>query len=119
MPAFDPETLQLLRSTAEVDIETARGRRTIWIVVDGGNAYIRSVRGASGAWYRSVHRDPQARLHVDSRTLPIRVSPVSDAAEIQRVSSAIDEKYRSRWPGPTDAMLRSEVLPTTLRVDPA
>jgi hypothetical protein len=119
MSGFEAETLRLLDSTAEVEIETSRGRRTIWIVVDGDTAYIRSVRGAAGAWYRAVQRQPQAQLHVDSRTLAIRLIPVEDAAEVERVSLAIDRKYRSRWPGPTDSMLRPEVLGTTLRVDPA
>ena len=119
MPQMDAETLRVLDATAEVDIETSRGRRTIWIVVDGSNAYIRSVRGPAGAWYRAVQREPLARLHVDGRALQIRLVPVNEAGEIERVSAALDKKYRSRWPGPTDAMLREEVLGTTLRVDPA
>ena len=119
MPNFDPETLRLLDSADEVDIETSRGRRTIWIVVDGQTAYIRSVRGTAGAWYRAVQRDPQAQLHVDRRSLSIRLAPVDDPSAVARVSAAIDHKYRSRWPGPTDSMLRPEVLGTTLRVDPA
>jgi hypothetical protein len=116
---FDAETLRLLDTTDEVDIETRRGRRTIWIVVDGDTPYIRSVRGPAGAWYRAVGRQPEAQLHIDGRTLAIRVVPVEDPSEVARVSAAIDRKYRARWPGPTDAMLRPEVLGTTLRVQPA
>ena len=119
MAELDAETLRLLDSTAEVDIETSRGRRTIWVVVDGANAYIRSVRGGSGAWYRAVQREPDARLHVDGRELRIRLTAVTEQAEIERVSAAIDKKYRRRWPGPTDSMLRPEVLGTTLRVQAA
>jgi hypothetical protein len=119
MAGFDPETLRALGAADEVDIQTARGRRTIWIVVDGDTAYIRSVRGTAGAWYRAVERDPRAQLHLDNRALPIRLTPVKNTSEVARVSAAIDHKYRSRWPGPTNSMLRPEVLGTTLRVDPA
>ena len=65
MPSFSSEDLQTLATTFEVDIEPTRkdgtlGRRKIiWIVVDGDHAYIRSVRGAAGAWYKAA--EPAAR----------------------------------------------------------
>jgi hypothetical protein len=35
------------------------------------------------------------------------------------VSDALKRKYEQRWPGPLAAMLREQVLPTTMRVKPA
>ena len=117
---FTAEDLRLLDSTAEVEIRVGgRPALPIWIVVDGERVYIRSVRGLAGRWYQNVVSGAEARLAADRRVWTIRTQQVTDQAEIARVSQAIERKYQSRWPGPTAAMLRPEVLPTTLRVEPA
>jgi hypothetical protein len=124
MAQFSAGDLRVLDQTDEIDIETPRAsgrdRRTIiWIVTVGGHAYIRSVRGPSGRWYQAVADGGQARLVAGSQSWQVRTTPVTDQAEIDQVSQAISRKYQDRWPGPTAAMLRPEVLPTTLRVEPA
>jgi len=124
MAPFSAGDLQVLDQTDEVDIETQRSngrdRRTIiWVVTSGGQAYIRSVRGPTGRWYQAVAQGGEARLVAGSHRWPIRTSAVTDQAEIEQVSQAISRKYQDRWPGPTAAMLRPEVLPTTLRIEPA
>ena len=122
---FDPETLQTLDRTAEIDIETSRGegapvhRVTIWIVVDGDDAFVRSVRGPSGRWYRELSANPRGALHVNGRRLAIEAEPATDADSVSRVSDALKRKYEQRWPGPLAGMLREQVLPTTMRVKPA
>ncbi len=51
---FTTDELRLLEETAEVEIEThapsdgAPSRTIIWIVVDGVDVFVRSVRGARG-----------------------------------------------------------------------
>jgi len=125
--AFDPETLQTLDRTYEIDIETSRAesapvhRVTIWIVVDGDAAYVRSVRGPTGRWYRELLANPRGAIHVAGvagRRLDIVAEPASDAATITRVSDALKRKY-ARWPASLAGMLRDQVLPTTMRVKPA
>jgi hypothetical protein len=54
MAQFSADELEELARADEVEIETRRAaggsRRTIiWIVVDGGHVYVRSVRGPAGA----------------------------------------------------------------------
>ena len=122
MAQFSAEDLRVLAQTDEVEIETPRAsgnsrRTTIWIVVDGERVYVRSVRGPAGRWYQAVVSGSDARLHAGPRTWAIRTTPVGDQAEVDRVSEAIRRKYRDRWPGPTAAMLRPDVMPTTLRVE--
>jgi hypothetical protein len=53
------------------------------------------------------------------RRVSVAAQPATDAATVARVSELLRAKYANRWPGPTDAMLRDEVLPTTLRLTPA
>jgi hypothetical protein len=75
-------------------------------------------RGTRGRWYREARAYPEAVLHVGERQLPVHLEPVRDAATIARVSDAIMRKYVQ---GPKDAhaMVRDEVLATTLRLHPA
>jgi hypothetical protein len=116
---FASEDLQLLHRTDEVGMETRPGRQVpIWIVVDGDQAYVRSVKGPNGAWWKRLSSGGEARLHAGGRSWAIRGEPVSDA-QVQRVSDALKSKYERRWPGPTAAMLRPDTLPTTLRLQPA
>jgi hypothetical protein len=121
---FDAQTLQAIADTAEVDIETRRRdgsakRTTIWIMADGDQVFIRSVRGPDGAWYRAITRDGEARVHVGDHAVAVRATAAADTATVERVSEAIKRKYESRWPGPTAAMLRPETLGTTLKLEPA
>jgi hypothetical protein len=122
--AFDEDTIQLLAKIDEVDIETRSGvdapahRVTIWVVVDSDAAYVRSVRGTRGRWYREATAYPEAVLHVGERQLPVHLEPISEAAMIARVSDAIMRKY-AQWPSDAHAMVREEVLATTLRLHPA
>jgi hypothetical protein len=122
--AFDDQVMRLLAEIDEVDIETRAGpdapahRTTIWVVVDGDAAYVRSVRGTRGRWYREATAYPEAVLHAGDRKLLIHIQPISDAAAIARVSDALLRKY-VQWPDDARAMVRDEVLTTTLRLHPA
>ena len=90
----------------------------IWAVVVDGGAFVRSVRGGKGRWYREATANPDVTLRVDDRRVPARAVPETDARTIEGVSEAIREKYGVSYPGPA-AMLREEVLTTTLRLLPA
>jgi hypothetical protein len=122
--SFDTDTLKAWDQTAEVEIETSRGagapvhRTVIWIVVDGDSAYVRSVRGEKGRWYREILANPRGAVHVDGRRVPVTAQAANDGPTVARVSELLSRKYQDRWPGPTAAMLRDEVLPTTLRLAP-
>jgi hypothetical protein len=125
MASFDQATLKLFDQTAEIDIETSRGdgapvhRTTIWIVVADDTAYVRSVRGPAGRWYRELVANPRGAVHAGSTAVAVQAHPATDPATVARVSEALNQKYLARWPGPTAAMLREETLPTTLRLEPA
>ncbi len=122
---LDPETLDALDRTEEVHIGTRRGASSpahetvIWAVVVDGGAFVRSVRGGKGRWYREASANPEVTLRVNDERVPARAVPETDARTIGKVSEAIREKYGASYPGPTAAMLREEVLATTLRLLPA
>jgi hypothetical protein len=119
---FAPRDLVALAAEAEVEIETRAGpeapvRRTIiWVVVEAGDVYVRSVRGGRGRWYRELTDFPEGALLVGDRRVAIRAAPASDVASIDACSRGLRRKYRG---DPSlDSMLRPDVLPTTIRLVP-
>jgi hypothetical protein len=124
--SFHPETLNLLGETEEVYIETSRDadspehhRTIIWVVVVGDEVFVRSVRGHKGCWYQRISAHPQGAVLVEDTRIPVRTAPATDTATVDAVSEAFRSKYEDAWPGPTAGIVRSEVLPTTLKLSPA
>jgi hypothetical protein len=118
---FDPDLLDLMARRREVTIETARAsgepRQTvIWIVVVDGDAYIRSVRGARGAWFRELTQQGSAALRVAGRVVPVGAEAATDDATVEAVSAALIAKYGTG--ASTVSMLQAETLPTTIRLRP-
>ncbi len=124
MERFTDEDLGLLRRMAEVEIETrmAAGTRVhrtvIWVVVDPADrVLIRSYQGAQARWYREALASRTAVILVGESRIGVRVDPVADGERIAACSRALEAKYPSH--GSTQAMLRQEILDTTLELLPA
>jgi hypothetical protein len=123
--SFDAETLRLLDETKEVRIETRRDgdspehRTIIWVVVVEGEVFVRSVRGQRGRWYREISSNPEGALHVQDDRIPVQAIPVTEEAMVDAVSAAFRSKYQQSSPSSTEAMVRPETLPTTLKLWPA
>jgi hypothetical protein len=122
---FDPETLRLLDETREVRIETRRDgdspehRTIIWVVVVEGEVFVRSLRGPRGRWYREISSNPEGALHVEDERIAVRAASATEGATVDVVSAAFRSKYQQSSPASTEAMVRPEILPTTLKLSPA
>jgi hypothetical protein len=118
--ALSPAQLAWIDETKEVRIETLSSggatRTIIWIVVTGGDVYVRSVRGEDGHWYQRALSNPLVAIEVDGERIEFRAVFVDDADEIMAVTDALQAKYPRG--GSLDRMTREEVLDTTLRLDP-
>lgn len=119
---FPPDVLAELAAAEEVEIETRRPdgpphRTVLWVVVDGEDAFVRSWRGATARWYREAVQNPRVVLHCRDRRIEARVEPASDPDSVARASAG----YRRKYAGDpaTPAMIRSEILSTTLRLLPS
>jgi hypothetical protein len=119
MAKFDADILRELRDLHEVAIRTERHPNSavvIWVVVADDTVFVRSVRGSKGRWYRDLAMDGAATLEFAGRRLAVQAFPVSDADSIARVSSEYLRKYET---SPyAQSVVRAEVLPTTLRLEP-
>ncbi|CAN5741323.1 hypothetical protein BH23CHL7_BH23CHL7_03810 [soil metagenome] len=119
---WDRDTLALLDREREVDIATrlpddGTQRTTIWVVVDRDEAFIRSWRGARAKWFQAaLDRPTEVELIVADQRLPVRVALATDDLSVARCSSALERKYAGS--DETGAMVREEILETTLRLEP-
>jgi len=111
-----------LETVREVEVETRAGadapahRTTIWAVVDGGEVYIRSLRGPSGRWYREIMANPEAVLHLDGESIPVRVVHSPDEDSVARATAGFRRKYADS--SAVNSMIRDEVADTTVRLEP-
>jgi hypothetical protein len=119
MAKFDADTLRQLRDVREVAIRTEKhpdGAVVTWVVVADDEVFVRSVRGSKGRWYRDLATGGSATLDFAGRRLAVQALPASDADSIARASREYLRKYQlSPY---AQAMVRAEVLPTTLRLEP-
>lgn len=114
----------MLDKSIEVEMLTPRrdgsiSARPIWVVVVGGDAYVRSYLGPRGDWYRRARADGGAAIGLDGRTIDVGVQPVSDEDLNRQVSEAYRAKYGASSPESTDSMVTPEVIGTTVRLTPA
>ncbi len=119
--SFAEDVLDDFGRTEEVEIETRSASggthaAIIWIVVEHGVPYVRSVKGVHGRWYQDLLRDPHGAVHVAGRRVPVRAELVEDPRAIAECSRGLAQKYASD--PSTPSMLRPEVLETTLRLLP-
>ena len=120
--SFAADDLARLRAAEEVEIETQPPhgpvhRAIIWIVVDRDEAYVRSVRGEAGRWFREASANPAVAVHVDGRRLPATAIPATDPDSIERINAALTAKYEGVEG--YDSMLQPSVLAANFRLEPA
>jgi hypothetical protein len=110
-----------LETVEEIDVETRSAdgdvhRTTVWTVVDGGDVYVRSLRGSAGRWYQELMAGPDTVIHVEGEPVPIHAVPTPDVECIGRANAGYQRKYAdSPYLG---TMMREEILGTTVRLEP-
>jgi hypothetical protein len=113
------EQVEQIEEAREVVIETRRGERAfrtmIWVVVDDGEVFVRSVRGEEGRWFRRALAQPEVAVAVGGDRFEFVARPANNPESIERVSEALRRKYRGRS---LEMMLLPGTLSTTLRLDP-
>jgi hypothetical protein len=119
MANFDADTLRALRDVREVRIRTDKRPKTavvIWVVVADDEVFVRSWLGDKGRWYRDLAAGGPATLEFAGHRLAVQAIPVSDPAAIDRTSREFLKNYQPN--AHAHEMVRSEILSTTLRLEP-
>jgi hypothetical protein len=111
-----------LETVREVDIETRRAadapvhRTTIWVVVADGDVYVRSEFGEKGRWWRELMANPDTVLHVEGEAIPVHAVRADDPESVERASAGYGKKYGDS--SAMELMIRDEIAPTTVRLEP-
>lgn len=118
---FSDADLVLLGETDEIRIETTNPdggthRTIIWVMVEAGDVFVRSVNGSGARWYREAVSDPAVVIHVDGRALPATATASGDPDSVRRTGEVLARKYDSR--DGLEPMLKPEIFDTTLRLTP-
>jgi hypothetical protein len=119
MTNFDADSLRELHALQEVAIRTEKDSKSavvIWVVVADDEVFVRSWRGAKGRWYRDLAAGGPATLEFAGRRLAVQAIPASEQAAVARASREFLRKYQRSTHA--QEMVRSETLPTTLRLEP-
>jgi hypothetical protein len=119
MAKFDAQTLGELRDVQEVRIRTEKHPKSavvIWVVVADDEVFVRSWLGAKGRWYRDLAARGPATLEYAGRRLAVQAFPASDPEAVARASREFLRKYQRS--SHAQEMVRSKILPTTLRLEP-
>jgi hypothetical protein len=124
MSAWTGDELEQVGAAEELQLASARGDGalskpvTIWVVRDGDDLYVRSVRGRTSRWFRGV----QDRHEGHIRAGGVDKDVVFVENEDEAVNDAIDDAYRAkygRYPAAVvDPMVSPEVRAATLRLLP-
>jgi hypothetical protein len=119
---FTADDLELIDRTKLVRIETSKvggpaHRTIVWVVVDAGDVVVRSAYGPESRWYREATSNPEVTLWVDKRPFKAHATRVTDPDEIARMSAGLERKYAGD--PAVRQMNQPELLPLTLRLDPA
>jgi hypothetical protein len=99
-----------------VDAAGATVETRLWVVDEGGSAWLRSGAPGSG-WLRRIEANPRVALERGGRTTRMRAVPVRDPAVRDRIHVLMREKY-----GFADAwisLIRDPAGSVAVRLDPA
>lgn len=120
MSTWTAEELETLDRIKEIRVAGRRqdgSLRTltiVWQVVVGGCLYVRSVRGAEGAWYQGVLRHHEGTISWDGETRDVTYLP--DPSVDDELDAAYFKKYGTG--SSSRAMTTAQARATTLRVEP-
>jgi hypothetical protein len=113
---------QELKIASRRDDGTLRSTRIVWVVRDGDDLYVRSVRGRDSPWFRGAGTRHEGRVEAGGVTrdvrlveLPVEADPVTH----DRLDAAYRDKYRVYTRSTLDAITGDEARAATLQLLPS
>jgi len=122
MPTWTDDELDRIDSAVELDLESERGDGsmrtpvTMWVVRDGDDIYVRSVKGRNGPWYRGTQTRRQGRVSAGGVHKYVTFQD-ADPGDWTGVDAAYRRKYGS-YKGIVDHVLTEQSRQSTIRLVP-
>lgn len=119
---WSPSELERIAAADELEVApatadgTLRSPTPIWVVRVGDGLYVRSWRGADGAWFRAAHSQGRGRISAGGVEKEVTFVDVEDEAN-HAVDDAYREKY-GRYPTYVEPMVSPQARATTLQLNP-
>ena len=123
MTTWSGQELSAIGDAGELRVASLRGDgslrrpRTIWVVRHGDDLYVRSVRGAEGAWFRGVQERHEGRISAGGLDRDVTFEDADHALDDE-----VDEEYRQKYGRTSTAVDRitsTDARSTTIRLVPA
>jgi hypothetical protein len=125
MTAWNPEDLARIADSEELIVATTgadgglREPVPVWVVRDGDELYVRSYKGAGGAWFRAATARPEGRVSAGGIEMEVSFDEAAgDGALNDRIDDAYRSKYRRYGADYIDPMIADQARATTLRLIP-
>lgn len=124
MTAWTKDELSRIGGAEEVEVAavtpdgSVRNRVTIWVVRNGDDLYVRSVRGREGAWFRAVNESRNGRIWAGGIERDVAFDE-ADPTSKDEIDAAYRSKYRRYAGRILNSCLTPEARSTTFRLVPA
>lgn len=96
---------------------TLRDPVTIWVVRDGDELYVRSVKGAGGPWYRGTRTRREGHVRAGGVEKDVTFGD-ADAGAADRIDAAYRAKYGDYPRSVLDPVLTARARDATIRLVP-
>jgi len=73
--------------------------RPIWFVVDGATIVVQAGKDGKTDWYKNLQKNPKVQLRQGAYHFIATATPVTDAAEADRIHKLFTDKYTMAWIG--------------------
>ena len=123
MTTWTSDELTRIGSAEEMEIAsrrvdgTLRKARTIWVVRDGDDLYVRSVNGVTSGWYRGTRARHEGRVDADGVDRDVTFVDVGEEVD-DRLDAAYRAKYRRYAGSIIDAITSPAARAATIKLVP-
>ncbi|HMD92794.1 MAG TPA: DUF2255 family protein [Trebonia sp.] len=123
MTAWTSDELERIASADELRIAfqrpdgTLASPRTIWVVRDGDDLYVRSVNGRTSAWFRGTQARHQGHVEAGGVSKDVTFADPGDGLD-EELDAAYRAKYRRYSPNIVNSVLTEQARAATVKLVP-
>jgi hypothetical protein len=123
MTAWTRNELERIARTDELRIAfqrpdgTLASPRTIWVVRDGDDLYVRSVNGRTSAWFRGTQASHQGHVEAGGVSKNVTFTDPGDGID-EELDAAYRAKYRRYSPNIVNSILTDQARAATVKLVP-